>query len=278
MELDSPRGNDSVDHLRDHPLQRRRYDAGGRLAFRALARRSLDVAAVDAGSERDPGLISSTKYVYDRHGNLMREERSDGRTVEYDHTASNRVAEKRVWQGDKVVRDQRLRYDTAGTVMLPGVRFDAAVCPIRLHNEDLEYDAAGRLARRLTDCGEWRYEWNDSDQLVRVEAPDRVVEMDYDAKGRRMKKRVHRDGMLTASYAYVWANNLLLHEVDEVTRRTRTYFRRMDRWTVDGHVDVQGGDEHRVFYLLQPSGALDVAVDERGRGVASRADALRRRD
>jgi len=264
LQLEDRHGHDLVDHLGENLVLRRRYDTGGRLVLRALARGSASVSADDAATARDPGLLSLTTYEYDRHGNLVRERRSDGRTVDYEHTPSDRVTKKWVSDRDKVTREEHFRYDTAGTVMLPDVRFDAQMRPIGLRNEEFEYDEAGRLSRRLTDRGVWRYHFNDLDQLVRVDAPDRVVEMDYDAKSRRLKKRVYRDGVLTASSSYVWTNNLLLHEIDDLAHSTRTYIRQMDKWTVAGHVDAKGGVERAVFYVLSPNGALDFAVDEYG--------------
>ena len=267
VRLDDPDGEDVIDHLGNHLVLRRRHDAGGRLVLRALARASMDVAAADAATPRDPGLLSRVTYTHDRDGNLTLEDRSGGHTIEYEYSAGNRVAVKRVRAGEQIVREERLRYDAAGTVLLPEVRFDAQMRPVGLRNEEMEYDAVGRLSRRLTDRGEWRYHWNDLDQLVRVEAPDRVVEMDYDAKGRRMNKRVRKGGALTASRSYVWANNLLLHEVDALAAASRTYIRRMSDWTANGHVDTRDGVESQVFYLQSPNGALDIAVDEHGKVV-----------
>jgi len=76
----------------------------------------------------------------------------------------------------------------------------------------LEYDARGRLVRRRAPkLGEWRYHWNDADQLVQVDRPDgTAVAMSYDALGRRLAKNWR--GKKTC---FVWDGDVPLHEWNE---------------------------------------------------------------
>jgi RHS repeat-associated protein len=240
------------------------YDANGHLVSRCLARWSADVPDEAAATSADPNVIHWASYEYDPQERLRREWWSDGRTVEYDVGPDGHVTDKRTWRDGKVIAEERIAYDAAGTPRMSGARYDALGRPVALHGEAFEYDAAGRLSRRRTDAGEWTYTWNALDQLVRVEAPGHVVEMDYDAKGRRMKKRVLRQREVVSSTSYVWTNNVVLHEVDDLSGATRTYLRPNEQWSPLGHVDVRAGEEKATYYVLGPGEAVDFAVDASG--------------
>lgn len=253
-------GTELVSQLGDKLILKRRFGLGQKLVWQSLERRP---APGDA-ARREQDVLFWATYEYDGQLNLIREQRSDGTTVEYDITSGDQVAAKRVWKNGKVVDEERLAYDAAGTPLMWGARYDALMRPIELNGESFEYDAMGRLVKRLTDRGAWTYQWNALDQLVRVTAPDHVVEMDYDGRGRRTRKRVHRQRELVSSTSYVWNNNMVIHEVDNLGGAARTYFRGNDDWTVLGHVDVRGGEQQPCFYVLTPIGSVDLAVNADG--------------
>jgi len=262
--LRAPSGKDLLTRLGDGLRLRQQYDANGNLARQCLSRWSPDVPEDLAATSADPNVIHWATYEYDAQERLRREWRSDGRTIEYEVDADGHISCKRTWRADQVVNEERIAYDAAGTPLIAGARYDALARPVALRGEDLEYDAAGRLARRRTDAGDWRYTWNALDQLVRVEAPGHVVEMDYDAEGRRMNKRVLRQKEVVASTSYVWTNNVVLHEVDDLDGSTRTYLRPNEEWSPLGHVDVRAGEEQATYYILGPGEGVDFAVDASG--------------
>jgi RHS repeat-associated protein len=274
IKLHEPAGTDRLTWLGDHLVLRRTYGNNGHLVRQALARRSLTVPASHAATSADPGLLFWASYEYDPAHYLRREYRSDGRTIEYELDAAGRIVEKSVHRGERVESREQIAYDAAGTPRMPGARYDLNMRPFELNGETFEYDVLGRLVRRLTDAGEWRYEWNSLDQLVRATAPDRVIEIDYDARGRRMKKRVLRQRELVSSTTWVWTNDAVLHEVDDLSGASRTYLRSNDDWTVLGHVDVRGGAASPVYYVNTPSGGIDFAVDETGKVVWAAAQTV----
>src|SRR5690606_20516730 len=147
---------------------------------------------------------------------------------------------------------------------IPGASYDLAMRPTALHGETFKYDAVGRLISRSTDAGEWTYEWNSLDQLIVVTAPGKRIEMDYDARGRRMRKRVIQDDVLTKQHSFVWANDVVLHEIDELSGATRSYIWGDASWDRIGHVDVVNGTQRECFYVLRPGGGIDHALDRDG--------------
>lgn len=71
------------------------------------------------------------------------------------------------------------------------------------------YDVDGNLVERQEpDGGTWRFGWSLSGRLTRVERPDgRVVMLEYDALGRRIRK--HFDG---STIHWIWDGNVPIHE------------------------------------------------------------------
>jgi RHS repeat-associated protein len=70
------------------------------------------------------------------------------------------------------------------------------------------YDADGQLVERHGPRGAWRFAWSTSGSLIRVERPDgKIVEFEYDALGRRVRKRFA--GRTTH---WLWAGRVPLHE------------------------------------------------------------------
>jgi RHS repeat-associated protein len=263
--VDRPSGGDLLTSLGDRLVMRRRYGARGELLFQSLGKRMMGLADEDVALPGMPGTIFFAEYEYDASLNLLAEKRSDGSTTRMELTPNGQVARRtRMDRLGKTLFDEELGYDGAGSPRVIGALYDAVGRPKAYRGESFTYDALGRLSTRTTDRGTFRYEWNGLDQLVRVTAPDRIVEMDYDARGRRIRKRVYRQRELVKKIAYVWNNNLVVHEVDELSGATRTYDRIDGSWLTFGHVDRAGSEERSVHYVLDPVGCVDFAVDRDG--------------
>ncbi|MCA9643280.1 MAG: RHS repeat-associated core domain-containing protein, partial [Myxococcales bacterium] len=180
-------------------------------------------------------------------------------------TPSSQISKKSVSRQGQLLREETYRYDAAGSPIVPGASYDHLMRPTGYHGEKFEYDEVGRLVSRLTDRGEWQYTWNSLDQLILVVAPGKRVEMDYDASSRRLRKRVIENGTLVKQEGYIWANNVVLHEVNELTGAVRTYLWDHSSWDRIGHVDVVDGEERVCFYVLKPAGGISHAIDADGR-------------
>src|SRR5690606_17430721 len=115
-----------------------------------------------------------------------------------------------------------------------------------------------------TPDGDWRYEWDYHSNLRRVVTPRHVVEMDYDGRGRRIRKRVFESEVMTVKRSYIWSNQTVLHEVNELTGETRTYLRHNNDWAPFGHIDADQSDERPCYYVSDPSGMPDVALSPDG--------------
>ncbi|WP_158594476.1 DUF6531 domain-containing protein [Aquimarina sp. AD1] len=86
-------------------------------------------------------------------------------------------------------------------------------------NKTYEYDDEGNLIKKSSPKGTWKYDWNGNGMLKSIYRPDRsVVEMEYDALGRRTtkiskqhlsKKTENNPDLITR---FVWNGNVLLHE------------------------------------------------------------------
>jgi RHS repeat-associated protein len=262
-------GYDYVTTLGQSLVLRQRYSAAGLLEYQCVAKASPAIPYTSAATADDPGTVLWRRYEYDDDHILRSESRSSGVHISYEKTAEGQIRERSVHAGNALVEREIVRFDPAGTPMLDGVRFDALMRPIGYRNESFEYDAAGRLARRMTDAGEWTYEWGPIDTLIRVKAPnDVVVEMEYDAFGRRTRKLVLRGGELTKCIGYVWSNNVVLHERDELQGKTRTYVRLREAWEPLAIVDTDVQGERVLLQVNDPIGAADSWIDDSGRVVA----------
>ncbi|MBL9020549.1 MAG: RHS repeat-associated core domain-containing protein [Myxococcales bacterium] len=255
---------DRFTYLGDNLVLRQSYNVAGALVRQSLARFDPSRTADECGADSDPNLVFSRKFFYDETSRYpVSEWRHDGTSIEYELDAGKRITSKKVAKNGAVLQRDEIAYDAAGMPLMAGAAYGGGR-PTRHANESFEYDAAGRLVARVRDSGTTKYEWNSLDQLVRVVDGDRVVQMKYDAKGRRMAKTVRCAGALLASVTYFWSRNSLAQEVDELTGRVRTYIRHPDRWQPLGHVDSIAGEERAYLYLEGPSGGVERVVDESG--------------
>ncbi len=234
----------------------REYAADGQLARRTLR------LANDAGTRLD-----EVRYEYDTGHMLRRESHANGRLVEYDLNGADQVVVRRIIEGS-IPREERWNYDAAGTALVPGARYDSQMRPVEIGNETRVYDETGQLIERVTDTGVVRYEWSSTGELLRVVDGEKRVELGYDGRGRRVAKKVFVDEQLRKHTRYVWANNLVLHEVDELSGATRTYVREENHWEPFAHVDRSAdGTETAYYYLTDQVGAVDRVVDAQGKVV-----------
>jgi|GEM_PF-2484155 len=230
-----------------------------------LGIRDGDLAQLGGSSD-----FLTVTYSHSEFREIIAESWSSGRSVAYELDAGGRVKNKTVSLSGNVVADETVRYDAVSTPIFSGVAYDGHVRPTNYLGESLEYDARGNLVRRISDAGTWSYEWDFVGNLRRVQAPKHSVEMDYDGRGRRMAKRVFDDaGTLAKEVTFVWSNQTLLREVNHTSGWCRTYLRDPERWAPFGHVDSKGDEQKSYFYLSDPSGMPDLALDEQGRTVWS---------
>lgn len=260
------------DQLADKLVLRRAYDAAGMLVSTWLARATRTELELDPLIARtDARVIGWSEFEYDAGAKLVGEKHHDGVEIRYSLDVAGQVVERSRYDRGTVTSTETFAYDANGRVRVDGVTLDRAGRPTSFGGESYEYDALGRITRRKTDRGEWSYEWSDTGELVRVVAPDREVTMMYDARGRRLRKLVHRQRELVREVHYVWSNNVVLHEVDVTANRSRTYLRDEDKWESRAHVELAAGTESGVFYMPHPSGIVTTAVDANGQ-VVFRAD------
>ena len=244
---------------------RDRVNANGVLSHRALSRGTGEVPVEQLAKRGDPGLLRTVDYELDARDIPVSERWSDGRTINYELTASGQIAMRTVLDAQgRALDTEKLAYDAAGTPRVAGAHYDSSYRPKSFAGSTFEYDAMGRLERKRTDEGDWLYEWNDYHDLVRVLRPDRVVEMEYDGLGRRVRKKVTRSGEVVSAVSYLWSNNTVLHEKNELDGSTRTYVRDPRTWSPLGHVDVHGGEQKSFLYLTDGVGSIVEAFDDRG--------------
>lgn len=264
--LNQPSGNETIDTLGQELVSRKAFADNGRLSTTALARRSPAVSLENAAAAADPNRFWWRNYHYGPSRRLVSELHSDGTFIEYEHDAFGQVL-SRTRQRSGAVDVESLSYDAAGSPRFPDVVLDSLARPISVGGEIWRYDAEGRLAARQTAEGEWLYRWSTSTNLLEVVTPKHRVEMDYDGRGRRMRKRVFRGDELVSATDYIWSNQVVLREVDRVGGATRTYVRRDGSWEIVGHIDSSASGDRAYLYAHDPSGAVVAAFDEQGRQV-----------
>lgn len=246
---------------------RRSFSATGHLTRQALTRLGVTGDLEGLGRDDDPNLLWWVRYEYDDAHHLRSMYRSDGRGIELELDRTGQVTQRRVTKQGRVLEEETLRYDGAGSPVFEDVDYDGVGRPVRIGREVLFYDDLGRLARRKTDDGEWEYRWDSLDNLVEVRAPEHRVEMSYDAEGRRIRKRRYSGLELVSDTSFIWSKQVVIHEVDELQGRVRSYLRHEAAWEPIGHVDLGGEREQVVFYVCDPVGAIDTAFDDEGNAV-----------
>ncbi|QHC05906.1 type IV secretion protein Rhs [Anoxybacillus sp. PDR2] len=137
-----------------------------------------------------------TVYSYDELDQLKTEQWPDGTTIEYTYDGfGNRT---------KIVKTKE------GSSTTTTADYNAANQLVRFGDETITYDANGN---RLED-GQYRYEWNEADQLVSVTRKGEstpFVTYQYDDDGRRIQKNVN--GVVT-NYHYQGDSLNVLYETD----------------------------------------------------------------
>ena len=244
---------------------RRTKNATGHLVRQALTWLGSGTDLETLGTDEDPHVLWWIRYEYDDAHHLRSIYRSDGTGVDLELNRSGQVVGRKVVRQGKLLEEEAISYDGAGSPTFDDVDYDAARRPVRIGHESLEYDAKGRLSQRRDGAGSWEYRWDTLDNLVEVRAPDHRVEMDYDAEGRRIRKRVFRGLELVSSKSYMWAKQVVLHEIDELSGAVRSYLRHDSSWEPLGHVDTGGEQEQIYFYLSDPVGAIDTVFDVEGK-------------
>ena len=187
------------------------------------------------------------KYMRDRSGRVIREERAGGRWTEYEYDQRGRLTRSsfsdgtieafsydvlgRLTEARNATGSVSMEYDEGGRVVkecfsggLPGDKGTTV--------ENI-YDDLGNRIETRTSLGSvvqkahleeelgitfrafgagWRYDWQSDGMLLRVVRPDsKEVSFAYDALGRRTEKTY--EGVTTH---FVWDGNVPLHEWQEV--------------------------------------------------------------
>jgi len=183
--------------------RRTAYDVDGNLSRQTLV-----------GPEA--GLVDRT-YRYDPAGNLL--ERSDGRKGDtfFQYDPMDRVRS----MIDPMGRIHRLVYDQArNRPREHGIDPGNGLRSTRLEGAIREFDAAGRMIRRIIPEGETRLVWDGFDRLVEATNPlGQHLIFAYDALGRRISKEVNG-----GKTHFVWDGDCLLGEVGPERDRVREYF------------------------------------------------------
>ena len=201
-----------------------RHDSVGRLIEQRLSRRPRQsrgsafvpgTATPDAATRvrriytrEGSGLVTAigdehygtTRYAYDPGERLLQVLRDRGSTERFEYDAAgNRT--RILTESRDSVEDEVLAYG-AGNRLL------------RMGSTQYEYDAQGRLVRRVEDADtarprSWCYEWNALDQLRAITRPDgQVWHYGYDALGRRVRKSgPHHE------VRFIWSGNVPIHEI-----------------------------------------------------------------
>ena len=192
------------------------------------------------------------KYMRDRSGRVIREERAGGRWTEYEYDQRGRLTRSsfsdgtieafsydvlgRLTEARNATGSVSMEYDEGGRVVkecfsggLPGDKGTTV--------ENI-YDDLGNRIETRTSLGSvvqkahleeelgitfrafgagWRYDWQSDGMLLRVVRPDsKEVSFAYDALGRRTEKTY--EGVTTH---FVWDGNVPLHEWQEVAADAR---------------------------------------------------------
>ncbi len=265
VDLEAADGDDLVDLLGSSLVVRRTYGPNGFLSRQLWAKLDPSLPREEQARPGSASVILSREYEFDDNWLLRRTRDEAGRVEDVELDLAGRLLAINEYSPKGHVKRSESPRDAAGNVRMPHTRYDARGRPIEVAGEKLEYDARGRLIRRVTDEGAWTYEWSAFSELVSVRSPRRHVKLQYDGMRRRVGKRVYEQNRLVEHRSYVWSGDTLLREIDELRGTTRTYLKPDQSWLPVGFVD-EGPEGRRVaFFVHDTSGAVDAVVDETGK-------------
>ncbi len=165
---------------------------------------------------RGAGRIWKRRYEWSGEGELRRVDDSLLGEVQHEYDVAHRLRRRRI-----AGRVEAFEFDIANNLLAqPGlseVRLRQGNRLASVDGHEVSYDARNHLSVRRTAAGETRYTYDSRDQLVRVESPDGIWEADYDALGRRTRKRWR--GQTTE---YYWNSEQLAGEI-HADGRVRLY-------------------------------------------------------
>ena len=88
---------------------------------------------------------------------------------------------------------------------------------LEANGNTFKYDEEGNLTQKITDEGNWEYQWYGNGMLQSVEKPDgKLINFEYDALGRRTAKiakdKAFENKNIGSIIRFVWDGNVPLHE------------------------------------------------------------------
>ncbi|WP_305790265.1 DUF6531 domain-containing protein [Symbioplanes lichenis] len=178
---------------------RQSFDAAGRLAAQHIASVTQDFA-YDAADRITA--IGDRSFAADDAGRIRTVTGAGGETEQYEYDAAGNL-----------VGTGRERWELDGTML---VRSDDAT---------FDYDAKGRLVRRVDTAGTWEFTWDAEDRMVGARTPDgERWRYAYDGFGRRIaKQRLGAGGEVLAEVRFAWSGDLMLEQSDGTTTTTWDY-------------------------------------------------------
>ncbi|MFO0604568.1 MAG: RHS repeat-associated core domain-containing protein [Polyangiales bacterium] len=177
-----------------------------------LSNRDGTIASVAVASPAQPGGIGLLlRYAYDLEGRVVSCEDSRVGEVSMFYDGAERLADVRTHAADLC---ETYRYDRAGNRTIcgsEGAAFSENNELLRQGDLVCAYDDDGNLIRMRDERGEWKYDYDGRNLLVRVTMPTGdVVSFGYDALARRIWKRFRE----TVTW-YGWAGEVLIGEYQE---------------------------------------------------------------
>jgi RHS repeat-associated protein len=194
-------------------------DGKHRLA-RSTVRRRTGVLTGPEWVGLRPDIVAETSYHYGHCDEPLRVDDTTAGSTELRYDASLRL----LAVDGKL--PERFAYTADGHASSVGAHceYDAGGRPTRVDDQELSWDACGRLVERKTPAGTWSYEWSTDDELTKVVRPDEsTIEYLYDRTGKLVRKRTKASGGASADEIFVWWGDELVHVVREQGTLTFVY-------------------------------------------------------
>jgi RHS repeat-associated protein len=130
------------------------------------------------------------------------------------------------------------------------------------------YDVFGNMTSCLLAGAPAAMKWNPNDRLSEIDLPNARIEFEYDSNGRRVAKKVYKNGTLAADRRFLYSGYKCVAEIDALANKVERFY----SWTGESLLGIHNPQTKKSLAVLTDGNKNVVALlDEQGKITAQYA-------